>query len=208
MTTIVGIKTRAGIILGADTLHQDVIINEKGKYEKTGNYSHSTKLHSNKEKTAVLSYAGVNNSRSKELLNSFIESKIDLQKIISEHSFTELFKLNYERWGGRAPTNNFIHYLLATRFDKPRLYICWELGLIEETNFYTLGSGSQFVWEFIQDKKVSFKEKDFSLNEGLKLISDVLIHSASKDSETKGLEMKVIYPDKIQKIFLKNQLKK
>ena len=32
MTTIVGIKTRAGIILGADTLHQDVIINEKGKY--------------------------------------------------------------------------------------------------------------------------------------------------------------------------------
>src|SRR3989339_608447 len=187
MTTIVGIKTRAGIILGADTLHQDVIINEKGKYEKTGNYSHSTKLHSNKEKTAVLSYAGVNNSRSKELLNSF----------------TELFKLNYERWGGRAPTNNFIHYLLATRFDKPRLYICWELGLIEETNFYTLGSGSQFVWEFIQDKKVSFKEKDFSLNEGLKLISDVLIHSASKDSETKGLEMKVIYPDKIQKVFLK-----
>jgi len=203
MTTIVGIKTRAGIILGADTLHQDVIINEKGKYEKTGNYSHSTKLHSNKERTAVLSYAGTINKKGKELLNSFIESKIDLQKIISEHSFMELFKLNYEMWGGRYPNNNLVHYLLATRFDKPRLYICWELGLIEETNIYSLGSGSQFAWEFIHDKIISFKEKGFSLDEGLKLVSGALIYSASKDSGTEGLEMKVIYPDKIQKVFLK-----
>src|SRR3989339_508914 len=174
MTTIIGVKTRAGIILGADTLHQDVIINEKGK----------------------------------EILKDFSESRIDLSEKISKRFFQEVLTLNYEMWGGRCPNNNLVHYLLATRFDKPRLYICWELGLIEETNFYSLGSGSQFAWEFIHDKVGSFKEKGFSLNEGLKLVSGALIYSASKDSETKGLEMKVIYPDKIQKIFLKNQLKK
>ncbi|HIG95091.1 MAG TPA: hypothetical protein HA283_03195 [Nanoarchaeota archaeon] len=203
MTTIVGIKTRAGIILGADTLHQDVIINEKGKYEKTGNYSHSTKLYSNKEKTAVLSYAGTINKKGKEILKDFSESRINLPEKISKRFFQEVLTLNYEMWGGRCPNNNFIHYLLATRFDKPRLYICWELGLIEETNFYSFGSGSQFAWEFIQNKIVSFKEKGFSLDEGLKLVSGALIYSASKDSGTEGLEMKVISPDKIQKVFLK-----
>jgi len=44
---------------------------------------------------------------------------------------------------------------------------------------------------------------DLSLDEGLKLVSGALIYSASKDSGTEGLEMKVISPDKIQKVFLK-----
>jgi len=80
--------------------------------------------------------------------------------------------------------------LIATKYNKPKLYACWSLGKIEEKNWTSIGSGSEYAIKYIREKDMLIP-KGISLEEGLDLTINSL-DKASQDIYTGGIDIVVV----------------
>jgi len=144
-----------------------------------------------------MSMSGVYDELYKNFLHDFMIDKIEMKKAIKDGFFNELKQLNEKRWGGKRPDNDFMNTLIiATNFDKPRLYSCWPLGKMEEKPCLTLGSGSEYASDYIfkQNKLIP---QGISLEDGIRIAVSSL-ESASQDIYTGGLDLVIITEDGIK----------
>jgi len=194
MTTIVGIKAckeKGVVILGSDingtkTNWQD---NRETKSEVQ-------KIYVNDARNAALGVAGIYDEAFKSFLSDFLDGRFDLEKIINEKFFKELESLNVKRWKGITPhQDSLTGLLLAIKSEKPKLYTCWPMGKVEERDWTSIGSGSDYAIEYINEQR-EFIPNRISPERGIDLTISAL-DKASKDIYTGGLDIAVVTPDGI-----------
>ncbi len=194
MTTLVGLVTKKGkssVILGSD--RNMTTINSKDDGEVT--YREETKsdhqkIYINNDRTAVLGLTGIEDNSYAEFMGRFIEGRFNLKKIIRDRFFPELVGLNMARWEDKEPDSNYNRSFLATRFGEPKLYLCWQLGKVEEKPYDADGSGSQYAIDYLESKS-SLISQLTSIEDGINLVASAL-ERASKDIHTNGLDLVIL----------------
>lgn len=191
-------KGRAGVILGSDmsrtetkwTAEGDVAYREQTRTE-------GQKIYVDDKRRIALCMSGVYDPFYTDFLSKVLDGDINVKKAVKQGFFPELRDLNFSRWGGRVPNSEQINaLLLATRFDKPKLFTCFPLGKVEERDWTSIGSGSQYALRYISEQSRLIPRR-INLGEGI----DIAVGSldrASQDVYTGGLDLVVLTKDNIQ----------
>ena len=200
MTTLVGIKAEKGnpgIILGSDMNQTRTSWDAQGDFaQRRQTKSEVQKIYVNNNNTAAICMAGAVDSAYASFLYDFLESKFDLEKITKEGFFGDILKLNLDRWEGKIPNlDRLSGFLLATRYNEPKLYSCWPLGAVEERSYTSVGSGSNFALDYLDSFNMRIP-KGISIEDGIDLAVGSL-DKASQDIYTGGLDLIVLTKDKI-----------
>ena len=201
MTTLVGIKAEKGgkgVILASDlsgtqtrwTAEGDVAFRQQMRSEMQ-------KIYVNNEREIALCTAGFHDQLYVNFLSKILEGKIDIRGVTKRGYFPQLKNLNEKRWDKKLPNSDYMNSLLiATRFDNPRLYTCWPLGKVEEREWTSIGSGSNYALNYIS-KQGKLIPRGLSLNEGIDLAVSGL-DEAAQDIYTGGLDLVVVTKDGIR----------
>ncbi len=194
MTTLVGLVTKKGkssVILGSDRNMTTTNSKDDGEITyKEETKSDRQKIYVNNDRTAVLGVTGIEDNAYAEFMGRFIEGRFNLKKIIRDGFFPELVGLNMARWDDKEPDSHYNRFFLATRFGKPKLYLCWQLGKVEEKPYDADGSGSEYAIDYLESKS-SLISQLTSIEDGINLITSSL-EKASKDIHTNGLDLVVL----------------
>lgn len=203
MTTLVGLtsaKGKPGVVLASDlTATMTGIKNDGDVFYKERTKIEMQKIHVDKNREVAVCMTGIADQLYTEFLYKLIDSKIDVRKAITDGFFKELSEINHQRWGNKLPNNDLNGLLLATRFDnKPELYTCYPLGLVEGRTWTTIGSGSKYADEHIARYSLSTPIPNYlSMKDGVDLAVSSL-DKASTDLHTGGLDLVVITADGIK----------
>jgi 20S proteasome alpha/beta subunit len=200
MTTLVGIKAEKGnpgVIIGSDMNQTRTSWDAQGDFaQRRQTKSEVQKIYVNNDSTAAICMSGTMDSAYASFLYDFLESKFDLEKITHKGFFEDVLKLNLDRWEGRVPNlDRLSGFLLATRYNEPKLYTCWPLGSVEERNYTSIGSGSNFALEYLNSFNIRIP-KGISIENGIDLAVESL-DKASQDIYTGGLDLIILTKDKI-----------
>ncbi|MDD5192971.1 MAG: hypothetical protein PHF67_00115 [Candidatus Nanoarchaeia archaeon] len=201
MTTLVGIRAgqvKEGVVLASDLSQTKTVWSPQGDVA----YRQQTKLEGQKiyvddSRQLAVCMSGIYDQPYIDFLSGILKGQIDFQKAVEKEFFPELANLTLSRWGGKVPENELYNGLLvATRFDnRPKLYTCFPLGKVEERNWTSIGSGSQFALEHIS-KQGKLIPHYLGLEEAVDLAQSSL-DKASQDLYTGGLDIVVIAPGEI-----------
>ena len=148
-----------------------------------------TKLYVSRDGLFALGLTGVNDELYANFFNALLKGKYDLKSVIKKGKFEEFERLNASRWDGRHPKLEISNeFLLATRFEEPKLYHVWTLGRVEEITGRSLGGGSKYSGDHIQREleRTGRELPDITMSYALKLVNDGLI-GADKDPHSSGL---------------------
>ena len=202
MTTLIGIKTsvvdKYSVVLASDTNQTSINCNTQGNVAyKEMVQSETQKIYIDDECELALCMTGVYDPMYVDFLAKILAGATEVRKAIDRGFFEELHHLNLRRWDYKTPNPGYSNsLLLATRYDNiPKLYNCWPLGGVEEKDYTSIGSGSQYALSRIgkQGPKIP---PYVSLEEGIDL-AVASIDEASRDINTSGLDLVVITPDSI-----------
>lgn len=193
MTTILGIratKGEPGVILASDLQRTRTDLNEGGEViRKVQTKADSQKIYVDDSQKIALCMTGTFDQAYVDFLNGIRSGRIDIEKAVREGFFIELHELTESRWGGKYPTNNLNSLVIATRFNQdPRLYDCYPLGKVTETNFSTAGAGAEYAEKACESKRTDFPGY-INLAEASGLAIRGLEAAASKDIYTGGLDI-------------------
>ena len=199
MTTLIGIEAKKdnSVILASDlsatrtswTPRGDVAYRKQTKEE-------AQKIDVNKNRTVALASAGLVDKNYLDFLGGVLNGDIDIEKAIKEGNFQELAEMNIKRWEGRFPNDDVSSFLTAVRFNgSPQLYTCWPLGRVENRDFTSIGSGSEYALQHL----MKYGEQIYR---GMRLtdcldIAVTGLQEASRDIYTAGLDLVVVAPDQI-----------
>lgn len=200
MTTILGIRAtqgKSGVILASDLQRTRTDLNEGGEViHKVLTKADAQKIYIDDAQNLAICMTGTFDQRYIDFLNGIRSGKIDVEKAIRDKFFRELHDLTESRWGFKYPTNDLNCLVMATRFGgEPRLYDCYPLGLVTETNFTTAGAGSEYASRECEQKRADIP-RYISLSEASQLAIKGL-ESATRDIYTGGLDIVVVTGDKI-----------
>lgn len=195
MTTLIGIRAgngNGGVILGSDMSRTQTSWNPQGDVAyRQQRRTEGQKIYIDNKREIALCMSGTYDQHYIGFLSKVINDEVDLKKNIEERFFPELAKLNYDRWQGKVPNNENINGLLiATRFDEPKLYTCWPLGLLEERSWTSIGSGSEYALNHISEQG-KLIPRGICLGEAIDIVVAAL-DKASQDVYTGGLDMVVV----------------
>jgi len=199
MTTLIGIKTKESknphaesVVLASDMntttsswkASGDIAVRQQTKSE-------SQKIYVNDSRDVALCMTGVYDRAYIHFLTQVLRGEIDVKNAVDKGYFPELLALNESRWDHTVPDlEKICGLLIATRFDRPRLFNCQPLGKVIEKDYDAAGSGSKFAGEYIihQGKLIP----DYlSLEEGIEVAVGAL-DEASQDIYTGGLDLVVV----------------
>ncbi|MFH1209921.1 MAG: hypothetical protein V1663_03985 [archaeon] len=194
MTTLIGIKAEKGdhgIILASDLSGTTTTWTPQGDvaYRKQTRQEHQ-KIYVNKDRTAAICTSGVFDQPYIDFLSQIIEGGIDLKEAIKKEFFSELERLNVSRWNGLSPSEDMNGLLVAVRYEEPSLYTCWPMGKVQERPWTSIGSGSDYVLDYIR-KQGRLIPYDVSLEDNIDLVVASL-DRASQDIYTGGLNFVII----------------
>ena len=201
MTTLVGIlaeRNKPGVILASDLSRTTTTWQQQGDVA----YKHQTrapaqKIHINRAGDTAIAMSGVYDNLYKDFLAAMIEGQIDFHKATEAGFFEELQKMNLYRWDGRVPNNEVSNALLvATNFgSEPKLYTCFPLGKTEERTYTSIGSGSGYALEFINNLTESIP-RSVTVRRGIDIAIGAL-ENAEQDIYTGGADIAIISPKRI-----------
>lgn len=195
MTTLIGIKAeeaREGVILASDLFktYSDLQKKRGEKYE-------GQKIYVSDNRELAICMSGDWDQAYVDFLSDILKGRIDMKKAIKKEFLSELLNLHLLRWGGYLPIDNQSSLLLATRFDnKPSLYTCWPLGKLEGRIWTSIGSGSDYVIDFIR-KQGKDIPPHISLEQGIDLVVNGM-DEAFQDIHTGGLDLVIVTSEGIQ----------
>lgn len=200
MTTLIGIiagNGEGGVILGSDMSRTQTSWNPQGDVAyRSQRRTEGQKIYIDNKRKIALCMSGVYDQQYIDFLSGIIEGKIDFKKAIKQKNFIELRNLNLNRWQGRVPDTDFMNGLLvATRFEDPKLYTCFPLGLVDERAWTAVGSGSDYALRYISEQG-KLIPKGISIGEGIDLTVSAL-DQASQDLYTGGLDLVIVKKDGI-----------
>ena len=192
MTTVLGLKAekgKKGIIMASDL--QGTAGDQKSIIRK---------LHINKSRNAVFGIAGIYDQEFENFLEELKEDKYDIEQIVETGIFPELLGLNLNRWDNQIPDDTYNGLFLATNFEEePKLYTCWPLGGVEERLGIYMGSGSQYVEEYLDSEQIISLAKgrrdpldsnNITLEQGIDL-AETALNFAIHDLYSGGLDMMI-----------------
>jgi 20S proteasome alpha/beta subunit len=152
MTTLVGLCDEDGneVILASD--RQGSWVSSEGDFVRK---SPGKKLYVSEDKKIALGTAGSYDARTDALVEGILSGRIDLAKAIDGKKLQELANINVDRFEGKIPDGDkCTSLLIATRFDVPRLYTCWPMGMIEPREVTYVGSGSKYVKAYLEAEAI------------------------------------------------------
>jgi 20S proteasome alpha/beta subunit len=213
MTTIVGIHAELngeGVVLASDLNQTQTSWAQYGDVaHRRQTRSEGQKIYVSDDRQFAVAMSGVFDDSYTSFLSDILKGKINVLEAIRCNSFKDFLNLNLSRFGGRMPNNDNLNGLLiATRYDnKPRLHTCWPLGLIEERDYISIGSGSDFALNHIASAKKLIPAY-MDLASAVELSAEGL-DKASRDIYTGGVDLVVVTPDGIKEYGdkIKNSLK-
>ena len=196
MTTLVGIKARKnrkGVVLASDLRGTKTEWKPEGdivyKRQTTSDFQ---KIYIDKAGNVAFAATGRVDYLYGQLIDSITNGKISIEEIIENGFFPELRNTNFERWGGKIPnlqdTNSI---LLATKYGEPKLYTCWPMGLVEERQWTTIGSGSEFADKYLSEQEGPMEKNSYTLKQSVDHAVTSL-KEASQDIYTGGLDLVVV----------------
>ncbi|MBM3233277.1 hypothetical protein FJZ18_03885 [Candidatus Pacearchaeota archaeon] len=202
MTTLVGIvacKGTPGVVLASDIASTRTEWEERGDVAyKRLTRTNAQKIHISRSNEFAVCMAGIADSDYCQFLYDLLEGKIPLKESLEKGHFEELFRLNYNRFGGKTWNSSAQNSLLiASRYEgKPKLYTCWPLGRIEERLGTSIGSGSEHALRYFDEQKyLSFEQ--ISLSDAASM-ADSALERAATDIYTGGFDMVVVVPHDIK----------
>lgn len=192
MTTLVGIvaeKGKKSVILASDLNRTHVNWQPQGDYAfKKLTKTEAPKIWVNDQRDLALCMTGVFDQYYIEFLARVLNGKIDFKKALKKGVFEQLKNINYARWQGKMPTENFNALLVATRYKgEPRLYTCFPLGNVEERDCASIGSGSDFAFAYLQNQDIMSSLRITRLD-AIDLATGAL-EAAAQDIYTGGLDI-------------------
>lgn len=200
MTTVLGIRPdnlNAGILV-SDTQGTRLDLHQKTSVSK---------LYVAKSGDFAFGIAGGYDERTHEFIQEMMEGKIDVPKIIAQGTFREFRDLNIQKMGNRVPDlKSLVGCLLLTRFDNaPLLHTCFPMGSVEPRILTYVGSGSEYVEEYVKASEVAGEvntlrrrnSKGLAVPSLIKYGLDAVKYAASKDLYSNGLDLVVVTPDGI-----------
>lgn len=201
MTTLIGIKAekgKEGVILASDLSRTQTSWNAQGDIAyRQQTKSEGQKIYVDDQKKIALSMSGIFDNLYTDFLSQVLEGDLDIKKAVKKGFFLELKTMNEMRWEGRIPDVEYMNgLLLATNFDKPKLYTCWPLGRVEERNWTSIGSGSNYALKHIS-KQGKLIPRKLSLEEGIDLAVSSL-NEAAQDIYTGGLDLVIVTSEGIR----------
>tara|TARA_Y100000034_G_scaffold129475_1_gene186013 strand:+ start:1481 stop:2191 length:711 start_codon:yes stop_codon:yes gene_type:complete len=211
MTTLIGLKAekgKKGVILASDLSRTRISWKPQGDIiYKEQTKSEGEKIYTSDNEDFALCMTGVYDQLYIDFLHQVIGGNGKLKEAVDKGFFPEFRDLNLQRWEGKIPnTEKMSGLLIATRYDEPTLYTCWPLGRIEQRNWTSVGSGSEYALNSINEQSEKLNKR-FQLEEGIpkyltiKKGIDIAVGAldeASQDLYTGGLDLVVVTEDGIQ----------
>lgn len=199
MTTIFGIRHNE---VNASVLAGDRQGTFPDRYEKVP----LSKLYIDNSKEFAFGFAGSATPQLEDLTKKLQEGNINIEKIVSEGIFNELRELNIEQMGGYKINNQYeTGMLLATRFGgNCQLYTCWPLGKVEPRECTYVGSGSDYIQQYLSALNVrqvinpKKPRKEHGVEDIIRIGLEGVKYAASKDLFSNGLDLVVVTPDTIK----------
>ena len=205
MTTLTGMETNDGekrIILASDLTRTSTSWRQTGDVvHREQTTSQVPKIHVSEGGDFALAATGVIDPAYVDFLREVLADSKYVKEAVNVGGFPEVAKLNLDRWGGKVPTDDVTGLLVATNYgEEPALYTCWPLGLVERRTWTSIGSGSKYALDYMNERVMDPTKTappKISFSEGLDATVTAL-DRASVDIHTGGLDVVVVASSGIQ----------